>query len=431
MMVSWRHIFGGAVILVSISDAHHVTIGVSAAKEKRRMAGPLVVGLMSGTSADGIDAAILQTDGQTFQTTGCSGSFDYRPETSAGIWAAVANAYDHMRDDAARQHLDRLIAEDHANAVLQLIDSCNLSPTLIGFHGQTIYHNPTGDDGHSLGRTTIQLGDAALLAAKTGLPVVHDVRRADMAAGGQGAPLAPVFHAAMLARLAVDLPAVLVNIGGVANLTWVTNQTGAANQIGVANQTGIEDGAGLIGFDTGPGNALMDDYMRLYCDADFDKDGALAASGIADATLVDAWLDEPYFTADWPKSLDRQAFRHCLDDARLLAKEPADAMASLALFTANSIGAAIDQLPAPPRTILIAGGGRRNLCLLAHLQNRFGSAVQDGAVAGDRPLFSPDMLEAELMAFLAARHIAGLPTSFPGTTGCHQPVCGGLLARPV
>jgi anhydro-N-acetylmuramic acid kinase len=240
-----------------------------------------------------------------------------------------------------------------------------------------------------------------------------------MAAGGQGAPLAPVFHAAMLARLAVDLPAVLVNIGGVANLTWVKNQTG------------VEDGAGLIGFDTGPGNALMDDYMRLYCDADFDKDGALAASGMADATLVDAWFDAPYFTAEWPKSLDRQAFRHCLDDARLLAKAPADAMASLALLTAKSIAAAIDQVPAPPQTILIAGGGRRNLCLLAHLQNRFGGAVKDGHVAGDSPLFSPDMLEAELMAFLAARHIAGLPTSFPATTGCHQPVCGGVLARPV
>ena len=235
MMASWGHIFGGAVIWVSISDAHRVTIGVRTVKEKGRMAGSLVIGLMSGTSADGIDAAVLQTDGRTFQTTSCSGSFDYRSETRAGIWAAVTNAYDHMRDDAARQHLDRLIAEDHANAVLQLIDSSNLSPTLIGFHGQTIYHNPTGDDGHPLGRTTIQLGDAALLAAKTGLSVVHDVRRADMAAGGQGAPLAPVFHAAMLARLAVDLPAVLVNIGGVANLTWVANLTG------VTNQTGIEE----------------------------------------------------------------------------------------------------------------------------------------------------------------------------------------------
>ena len=246
-----------------------------------------------------------------------------------------------------------------------------------------------------------------------------------MAAGGQGAPLAPVYHAAMLTCLAVDLPAVLVNIGGVANLTWV------ANPIGVTNHTVMEDCTGVIGFDTGPGNALMDDYMRLYCDADFDKDGALAASGISDAALVDTWLDDPYFTVGGPKSLDRQAFRHCLDDARLLTKAPADAMASLALLTAKSIAAAIDQLPVPPRTILIAGGGRRNLCLLAHLQNRFGSAVKDGNVAGDRPLFSPDMLEAELMAFLSARHIAGLPTSFPATTGCHQPVCGGVLVRPV
>ena len=377
------------------------------------MAGSVVIGLMSGTSADGIDAAVLETDGTQFQSLGCYGSFDYRPETCAGIWAAVADVAGHMRDDAARLHLDRLIAEDHATAVSQLLAGSDLSPTLIGFHGQTIYHNPAGDAGDSLGRTTIQLGDAALLARLCGLPVVHDVRRADMAAGGQGAPLAPVFHAAMLSRLGVDLPAVMVNIGGVANLTW------------------MDGAAGLIGFDTGPGNALMDDYMRLYCDADFDENGALAASGKADQSLVEAWLDMPYFAADWPKSLDRQAFRHCLDDKKLLAKTAADAMASLALFTANSIAAAIKDLPVPPRTILIAGGGRHNLCLLSHLQNRFGSALIEADFADHKTRFLPDMLEAELMAFLAARHLAGLPTSFPATTGCRHPVCGGAVARPV
>ncbi|MBL6596633.1 MAG: anhydro-N-acetylmuramic acid kinase [Candidatus Puniceispirillum sp.] len=372
----------------------------------------LVIGLMSGTSADGIDAAVLQTDGQHFEGVNCYGSFAYRAETRAGIWKAVTDAAQHMRDDAARLHLDRLIAEDHANAVSGLIKESGLSPSLIGFHGQTIYHNPSGADGHPLGRTTIQLGDAALLARRCGIPVVHDVRRADMMAGGQGAPLAPVFHAAMLARLGVALPAVMVNIGGVANLTWV-------------------DGSGsLIGFDTGPGNALMDDYMRLYCDANFDKDGALAANGWADHRLVEHWLGLAYFAEGWPKSLDRQAFSHCLDDKSLLAKNPADAMASLALLTADSIGAAIDRLPQPPSSILIAGGGRHNRCVLAHLRDRFGRTLLEADLSEAKPQFLPDMLEAELMAFLAARHVAGLPTSFPETTGCHHPVCGGVLVAP-
>lgn len=377
------------------------------------MAEILVIGLMSGTSADGIDAAVLRTDGQHFEGVNCYGSFEYRPETRAGIWKAVADAQQHMRDDAARLHLDRLIAEDHANAVSGLIKDSGLSPSLIGFHGQTIYHNPSGDEGHPLGRTTIQLGDAALLARRCGIPVVHDVRRADMMAGGQGAPLAPVFHAAMLARLGVALPAVMVNIGGVANLTWA-------------------DGSGsMIGFDTGPGNALMDDYMRLYCDADFDKGGALAENGRADHALVRQWLDLPFFAQGWPKSLDRQAFRHCLDDKNLLAKTPADAMASLALMTAGSIGAAIDRLPLPPSSILIAGGGRHNRCVLAHLRGWYGRALLEPDFSTAKGQFFPDMLEAELMAFLAARHMAGLPTSFPETTGCHHPVCGGVLVTPV
>ena len=378
----------------------------------------VVIGLMSGTSVDGIDAAVLKTDGNDFQALPCHNVYDYREETRQAIWAAVANPGAHMQDKAIRANLDRLIAEDHAHAVLQLIDAGGCTPALIGFHGQTIYHNPIGQNDHPLGRDTIQLGDAALLAQITNLPVVYDVRSADMAAGGQGAPLAPVFHAAMLDRLNVDLPAVLVNIGGVANLTWFD---------------GLD---GLIGFDTGPGNALMDDYMRRHCDADFDEDGALAESGLADWQLVKEWLRMPFFVTNWPKSLDRLAFHHCLYDPRLLKKPVADAMASLALFTANSIAAAIDQLPADPQTILIAGGGARNLNLLSILQHRFGTALHDGNFSSnnsvrDEPLFLPDMLEAELMAFLAARHLSGLPTSFPSTTGCSHPVCGGRLVEPV
>ena len=376
------------------------------------MTGLVVIGLMSGTSVDGIDAAVLKTDGRNFQTLGYRSVYDYRNETRDAIWTAVANPDAHVRDESMRVNLDRLIAEDHARAVRKLVDANGFTPTLIGFHGQTIYHNPDGQIEHPLGRDTIQLGNASLLAQITNLPVVYDVRSADMAAGGQGAPLAPVFHAAMLSRLNVGLPAVLVNVGGVANLTWFDGHDG------------------LIGFDTGPGNALMDDYMRKYCDAAFDKNGELAASGIADWQLVHEWLRMPFFAANWPKSLDRLAFHHCLDDPRLLAKPVADAMASLALFTAKSIAAAIDQLPAAPQTILIAGGGARNLCLLSILRHQFGTVLHDGNFCEDEPLFRPDTLEAELMAFLAARHLAGLPTSFPSTTGCSHPVCGGKLVEP-
>ena len=376
------------------------------------MTGLVVIGLMSGTSVDGIDAAVLKTDGHSFQALHSRSIFDYRNETRDAIWAAVADPDAHMRDGAMRVNLDRLIAEDHAHAVRKLIDAGGFSPALIGFHGQTIYHNSAGQSEHPLGRDTIQLGNASLLAKTTNLPVVYDVRSADMAAGGQGAPLAPVFHAAILGHLNVTLPAVLVNVGGVANLTWFDGQDG------------------LIGFDTGPGNALMDDYMRRYCNAAFDKNGELAGRGIADWQLVNEWLRMPFFVANWPKSLDRLAFHHCLDDPCLLSKPVADAMASLALFTANSIAVAIDQLPAPPQTILIAGGGARNLYLLSILRHRFGTALHDGNFCGDEPLFRPDTLEAELMAFLAARHLAGLPTSFPSTTGCRHPVCGGKLAEP-
>ena len=381
------------------------------------MQGWIVIGLMSGTSVDGIDGAVLETDGVKFRRLDCHGFFQYRDETRNGIWQAVANPRVHMADAVGRQTLDRYIAEDHAAAVQALIAGHNLSPTLIGFHGQTIYHNPGFDkaDGDSLGRGTIQLGDADLLAWLCGIDVVHDVRRADMQAGGQGAPLAPVYHAALFTQMGLSLPAIMVNVGGVANLTWLD----------MAGQ--------LIGFDTGPGNALLDDYMRLYCNAEYDAGGQLAARGRPDAGLVASWQDDDtgvssaaFFAQAWPKSLDRKAFHDCLEDPRLLAHSAADAMATLTLFTAQSIADAIASLPAPPQTVLLAGGGRHNACLRQMLEQRIGPALKTSSDAYQA--FSPDMLEAELMAFLAARHRAGLATSFPGTTGCAAPICGGALA---
>jgi anhydro-N-acetylmuramic acid kinase len=375
------------------------------------MTGWTVIGLMSGTSVDGIDAAVLETDGTRFVRTGVAGFYPYQPATCDAIWRAVGDPMAHMEDARSRQNLDRMIASDHAAAVDALRAKTATTIDLIGFHGQTIFHDPTRTDG--AGRphpfATIQLGDAAHLANLTGIDVVFDVRRADIEAGGQGAPLAPVYHRALFAALKTPLPAVLVNIGGVANIT------------------AFAGGDDLIGFDSGPGNALLDDYMRRHCGAACDKDGALASRGVVDQPLVDAWMAAPFFTRAWPKSLDRRAFHACLDAPALRALSPADAMASLTDFTARSIAHAVAQLPVTPRHIMLAGGGRHNDCLVAMLQNYLGPALALDHGYGE---IMPDMIEAELMAYLAARHCAGLATSFPATTGCHMPVSGGRLVKP-
>jgi len=372
------------------------------------MTGWTAIGLMSGTSVDGIDAAILRSDGYRFDRIGHDGVFDYRAETKSRIWAAVNDPIAHMQDQAACSLLDQMIAEDHAAAVTALLGRSGIRPDLIGFHGQTIYHNPEGSRDGSCGYRTIQLGDAALLARLSGIDVVHDVRRADMIAGGEGAPLAPVYHKAIFDQLGYPLPVVLVNIGGVANLTYYAG------------------GNRLIGFDTGPGNALLDDYMRQSTGQSFDQDGALAARGVADRDLVAVWMSDAFFAKPWPKSLDRQAFHGCLDAVALCTKSPADAMASLTLFTAQSIATAIASLPEVPKKVMLAGGGRHNRCLYNMLRHQIGSALAAPEHHDDAG--SPDMLEAELMAFLAIRFAAGLPTSFPATTGCNRPVRGGRLA---
>jgi len=381
-------------------------------KEKMKMTELSIIGLMSGTSADGIDAAILLTDGRTMTRTGCSGHFDYRAETRQAIRACCANPAVFLADLAARASLDRAIAVDHAAAVQALCADFDGSIDLIGFHGQTVYHNASSDMQHPLGRQTIQLGDAQYLAAVSAIDVVHNVRRADMDQGGEGAPLAPVYHAAVIDAMHNLRPAVLVNIGGVANLTCVS----------------AADGTGLIGFDTGPGNALLDDFMMSRFAVDCDRDGALAATGSADQRILARWMQHPYFQQTWPKSLDRQDFAGLLTTAefrRLAAADAADAAATLTCFTAQTIAHAIGKLPVTPRSVFVAGGGRRNGTMMQYLAAILPMPVITDPGDG----FDADMLEAELMAFLAARCHYRLPTSFPGTTGCRQPVSGGQIAR--
>ena len=374
-----------------------------------------IIGLMSGTSADGIDAAILHSDGTRFARTGITASFAYDTALRNGIFDAVHDPVAFMTDTASFEALSDAITDAHSAAVMAILDQMpndSEKPRLIGFHGQTIFHEPDADTTSPLGRCTIQLGSGQLLADATSIDVVHDVRRADMAAGGQGAPLAPIYHAALIAKIDDTYPAVIINIGGVANLTYIGAKT--------------KQEPDILGFDNGPGNALMDDYMRTHFNQPFDDGGRIAAKGKIDNGFVARVMQDNFFARSWPKSLDRQAFAHIVVNAGLDDLAPHDAVASLAALTVVSITNAVGSLPEDARRIYIAGGGRRNQTLMQQLAAVFG----DRLVIDDGALFDADMLEAELMAYLAARHVASLPTSFPATTGCRFPVCGGRLARP-
>ena len=367
-----------------------------------------IIGLMSGTSADGIDAAVLITDGVRVTHTASCGHFAYRQDTREAIRACCSDPAMFLTDFTARTNLDTAIAVDHATAVESLCRQFGDRVDLIGFHGQTVYHNARADTVHPLGRQTIQLGDANYLAKASSINVVHNVRQADMDAGGQGAPLAPIYHAAVCGAMQIDLPAVLVNIGGVANLTFVS----------------ADDPNCLIGFDTGPGNALIDDFMMSRLHVACDLDGALAATGTVNIALLSSWMTHPYFSQKWPKSLDRQEFVHLLSDPDFAYLSVADAAATLTSFTTQTIAHAIGKLPMQPRSVLVAGGGRCNNTMMCGLS----SCLSMPVVTQKTEAFDADMLEAELIAFLAARFHFGLPTSFPHTTGCHRPVSGGQLA---
>ncbi len=376
----------------------------------------LALGLMSGTSADGIDAALVRTDGETV-VTACGGvSLPYPPDFRARLLAACrAQTAD---ADAALAHD---LTTQHAAVVHSLIKETGLTPDLIGFHGHTIFHAPERG-------VTCQIGDGALLARLCGVDVVNDFRSADVAAGGQGAPLVPVYHRAVTGHL--PGPLAVVNIGGVANVTWI----GA-------------DGD-LLACDTGPGNALLDDWVLEHTGQAFDADGALARAGQVDEVLLARWLSHPYFARPAPKSLDRNSF---YQEMRLAARvvgdsdsEPtataaerrglrrdlarlsaADGAATLTAFTARAIAAVAVFFPQPVRLWVVVGGGARNATLMEALQLAVPQQVATGAAVG----LNIDLLEAEAFAYLAVRSRRGLPLSFPGTTGVREAVTGGQVHR--
>ncbi|HEY6432340.1 MAG TPA: anhydro-N-acetylmuramic acid kinase [Acetobacteraceae bacterium] len=351
------------------------------------------IGLMSGTSLDGVDAAVIETDGITIAAFGPTLTIPYDDALRTDLRTLLDHAPTLRPNDPHLAATIRRLTEYHARAALAL----EAAPDLIGFHGQTILHDPGN-------RRTWQIGDAALLARLTGVPVAHDFRSADVAAGGQGAPFAPIFHAA----LAGDLPRPLavLNIGGVANVTWI----GADGE--------------LVAFDTGPGNGPLDDWISRHTTDRFDRDGTLARTGRADETILARLLAHPYFAVPAPKSLDRLSFAQALAISGLDALSPADGAATLVAFTAAAIVSA--RLPAPPRRWLVCGGGRHNPAIMAALRERLPVPVDPVESVN----WDGDALEAQCFGFLAARVATGLPLSFPTTTGVPAPMTGGTIARP-
>jgi anhydro-N-acetylmuramic acid kinase len=356
---------------------------------------------MSGTSMDGIDVALIETDGENAVRRGPCGTFPYDAAFRADLARALRDA-EGLAERSARPgrlaDMERELTGRHAAAVGRFLERHGRQHTavdVIGFHGHTVLHAPER-------LLTVQIGDGAELARRTGIDVVCDLRAADVAAGGQGAPLASVYHRALVARMP-ERPVAVVNIGGVANVTWIGR-----------------DGA-LIAFDTGPGNALIDDWMQGHTGRAIDAEGAAAAAGRVDEEALQALLTNAYFGLVPPKSLDRNAFP--VDPVRRLA--PADGAATLTAFTAAGIARAREHFPEQPRLWVISGGGRRNRTLMAMLAARVESAVAPAEAAG----FDGDAVEAEAWAYMAVRSLEGLPITFPGTTGVAAPMTGGVLCR--
>ncbi len=351
------------------------------------------IGLMSGTSLDGVDAAWLETDGERIGAFGPALTLPYDDRLRADLRRILDHAPNLDPDDRRLKSAVARLTEYHVRAVVAI----GREADLIGFHGQTILHRPDR-------RRTWQVGDAGELAWRTGVRVAHDFRAADVAAGGQGAPLAPVFHAA----LARDLkkPLAVLNIGGVANLTWIG-----------------PDGE-LVAFDTGPGNGPLDDWIARRTGAAFDRDGTLARSGRADAAVLNRLLSDPYFSRPPPKSLDRLDFAASLAASGIERLSSADGAATLAAYTAAAV--AVAPLPAKPKRWLVTGGGRHNPAIMTELRNRLGGPVDPVEAPG----WNGDALEAQCFGFLAARTSAGLPISFPGTTGVPRPMPGGRITTP-
>jgi len=363
------------------------------------------IGLMSGTSYDGVDVALIETDGEEIGSLGPTGYRPYSDQERDLLRRAIAvatNLGDRTERPKILAQVEELVTDMHAEAVEAFLAANGMAASavgVVGFHGQTVLHRP--DRG-----LTVQIGNGRALATRLGIPVVYDFRAADVAAGGQGAPVVPVFHRALVRQLKRPHPVGVLNLGGVANVTF------------------IDGNVELIAFDTGPGNALIDDFVRMRTGQPRDDDGRTAAAGKVDEDAVARVLKHPFFAKAPPKSLDRNAFRHwAMEEGRLTEKSTEDALATLTAVTAASVAHATKVLPRAPAGWLVAGGGTRNPTLMRMLAQRLAPvSIETAGAVG----WSADAVEAQAFAYLAVRSLNGLAITFPGTTGAPHPLTGGV-----
>lgn len=334
------------------------------------------IGLMSGTSLDGeIDVALLRTDGADYVER-----LDFKPfPYDIAVRDKVRACFGKRERDDAVDEAEKLVTDLH----IQAVKASGFEADVIGFHGQSITHDPTTN-------FTWQLGDGQRLADETGIDVVCDMRQNDIKSGGQGAPLIPVYHQALASNL--EKPCAVLNIGGVANITYLDENE-------------------ILAFDTSTGNAMIDDAMQTQHGKAFDEGGAIAASEKIDEAQIQEWLKNPYFDLKPPKSLDRNDFNITGNIATLTA------------FTVEGIAKSLEHLPQAPKAWYITGGGRKNKTMMQELADRLGVPVLPVEEAG----WNGDAIEAEGFAYLAVRSLAGLPLTFPTTTGTKSPITGGIL----
>ena len=348
---------------------------------------------MTGTSMDGIDISFVKTNGVNLKRLNQNYFYEYDNKTKTFLSKLLENS---VRNNLINKiKLDNLITFEHYKALKDL--HVTEKADIIGFHGQTIYHNPSK-------MLSVQLGDPKLLSKLLKKNVIFNFRSNDIKMGGQGAPLAPIYHKYIIESANLDLPSCILNIGGVANLTYW-------------------DGNSLIGFDTGPGNAFMDDLVRYTSNQYFDKDGYIASKGFPDTKIVKQFLSNSYFKLLPPKSLDRNTFVNMYKQVLKLDLSIEDKMSTLNLLTTESIVLSIKQLPKKLKNIIVTGGGNKNFNLIRGLEEK----LKVKFITENDININFDFIESELIAYLSARSIYSLPFTFPTTTGVSTPLSGGKV----